>query len=409
MDHKLKDSATSTWVSRLWGELEPQLVKHIQYDDTTGILATPTGLFSAGKFTCYGVDQLIRDAELNIRLLKLKGLVDSTTGAYPTVAVVTGVDVGAAILDSEEGAIFQVASQFNCLEMPHPGVSPSAGITNYPADPTQGPRAVLACAPGLLVRNHYYPNTNLLDDMDLSCHNGYLLWGEQPEQVLAKLDPHKIKIGVMDDTGMVGITLKDGRWVLHQQDKLVTQVFTAAAPVNCYRNGGDLTTQLEIAKTLITAQYQGIIAYAIRNITDVNNIPPLHLTLLGAGAFGVPLHIVVEALSQALRSFSYPLPVALHCYRASDAAHLRGLEWNRWKVVLYEEPLVEYPLRNHQCAILSELLKLQRETAPGTLGTFQYHSPENAIEQISSILHCKGDELWYINIRGQRRTIVYSL
>ena len=53
------------------------------------------------------------------------------------------------------GAVFQAASQFNCLEMVGPGVSPRAGVTNYFLDPTQGPKCALACPAGTVYRNYF--------------------------------------------------------------------------------------------------------------------------------------------------------------------------------------------------------------------------------------------------------------
>lgn len=52
------------------------------------------------------------------------------------------------------GALVQVASQFNLLEMPSPDVTPEAGITAYAHDNTQGPACALACAAGALLRNY---------------------------------------------------------------------------------------------------------------------------------------------------------------------------------------------------------------------------------------------------------------
>ena len=43
---------------------------------------------------------------------------------------------------SNAGALFQVASQFNLLEMPGPSVTPEEGVGSYEGDITQGP----ACA-----------------------------------------------------------------------------------------------------------------------------------------------------------------------------------------------------------------------------------------------------------------------
>ena len=52
------------------------------------------------------------------------------------------------------GALIQVASQFNLLEMPGPSVTPEDGITAYAHDHTQGPACALACAPATLFRNY---------------------------------------------------------------------------------------------------------------------------------------------------------------------------------------------------------------------------------------------------------------
>jgi hypothetical protein len=42
------------------------------------------------------------------------------------------------------GALFQVASQFNLLEMTGPEVSPDDGVTRYQHDRTQGPACAIA-------------------------------------------------------------------------------------------------------------------------------------------------------------------------------------------------------------------------------------------------------------------------
>jgi hypothetical protein len=42
------------------------------------------------------------------------------------------------------GALFQVASQFNLLEMIGPHITPEDGVTRYAADRTQGPACAIA-------------------------------------------------------------------------------------------------------------------------------------------------------------------------------------------------------------------------------------------------------------------------
>jgi hypothetical protein len=58
-------------------------------------------------------------------------------------------------LPENAGALFQVASQFNCLEFVGPEMTPEDGITPYKDDPTQGPACALAAAPATVFRNYF--------------------------------------------------------------------------------------------------------------------------------------------------------------------------------------------------------------------------------------------------------------
>jgi hypothetical protein len=53
------------------------------------------------------------------------------------------------------GCVFQVASQFNLLEMVSPSVTPEQGIGIYESDPTQGPACAIACGAGTIYRNYF--------------------------------------------------------------------------------------------------------------------------------------------------------------------------------------------------------------------------------------------------------------
>jgi hypothetical protein len=55
------------------------------------------------------------------------------------------------------GATFMAASQFNCLEFPHPDVTPEQGVTNYVYDGTQGPACALAAPAATVARNYFVP------------------------------------------------------------------------------------------------------------------------------------------------------------------------------------------------------------------------------------------------------------
>eukprot|EP00667_Euglena_gracilis_P031576 EG_transcript_46037 len=58
-------------------------------------------------------------------------------------------------LPENAGAVFQVASQFNCLEMVGPSVRPEDGVARYAADPTQGPACALCCPAATVFRNYF--------------------------------------------------------------------------------------------------------------------------------------------------------------------------------------------------------------------------------------------------------------
>ncbi|MFT5733640.1 MAG: hypothetical protein ACI8WY_002320, partial [Planctomycetota bacterium] len=55
------------------------------------------------------------------------------------------------------GATFQVASQFNFLEMMAPEVTPDDGVTLYASDATQGPACAVACGAATIYRNYLVP------------------------------------------------------------------------------------------------------------------------------------------------------------------------------------------------------------------------------------------------------------
>jgi hypothetical protein len=55
------------------------------------------------------------------------------------------------------GALFQVASQFNLLEMVSPTVTPEHGVTRYQYDRTQGPACAIAAGAATIYRNYFAP------------------------------------------------------------------------------------------------------------------------------------------------------------------------------------------------------------------------------------------------------------
>ncbi len=59
--------------------------------------------------------------------------------------------------EAHAGALFQVASQFNLLEMISPQVTPEEGVGRYEHDRTQGPACAVAAGAGTIYRNYFVP------------------------------------------------------------------------------------------------------------------------------------------------------------------------------------------------------------------------------------------------------------
>jgi hypothetical protein len=73
------------------------------------------------------------------------------------VSVVTGDVRQMHRLPENAGALFQVASQFNLLEMISSDVTPEQGVARYQNDPTQGPACAIAAGAATIYRNYFVP------------------------------------------------------------------------------------------------------------------------------------------------------------------------------------------------------------------------------------------------------------
>ena len=82
-------------------------------------------------------------------------------------------DVGGLHRDpANRHALFQVASQFNLLEMTGPDVTPEHGVTRYAFDRTQGPACAIAAGAATIYRNYFAPvdgHTGQTRDRQIDC------------------------------------------------------------------------------------------------------------------------------------------------------------------------------------------------------------------------------------------------
>ncbi len=241
---------------------------------------------------------------------------------------------------SNEGALFQVASQFNLLEMAGPSVTPEMGVGIYEHDQTQGPACAISCGAGTIYRNYLVPvgdqvgqsaNNQLDCSLNLGTlfgnqdgslwktRNGYLFpTNHGLEEITHKLSSANdierdrylasLKIGLQWNTA---VTLKGAT-------HCVSQAYCSALPVAYGEQSADKWT--EFARLVLDAAYESTLCAAIINRAE-NGSNKLYLTLLGGGVFGNDDNLIMSAIENALsRNRDLDLDVAIVSYRVSKPA-----------------------------------------------------------------------------------------
>jgi hypothetical protein len=102
--------------------------------------------FNAGRFETPRLGALRRRAEETKAKLGTTGSIRFFVLDGPSIAT----DIGTLQAMAPANSLFQVASQFNCLEAPSPYIT---DVAAYLDDPTQGPRASISAFPGTFVRH----------------------------------------------------------------------------------------------------------------------------------------------------------------------------------------------------------------------------------------------------------------
>lgn len=237
------------------------------------------------------------------------------------------------------GALFQVASQFNVLEMVSPTVTPEHGVDIYEDDRTQGPACAIACGAGTIFRNYFVEvdgqvgqsrtrQINCLaelgqalgnvDNAMWQMQNGYIVASlaglQDVGKRLAETDESQrdalrqlLCIGIHHDTA---VTLGDA-------SHTVAQAYCSAVPVAYSNHPPDLWQ--DFARLILEAAYEATMCTAVlnRKATGCNKV---FLTLLGGGAFGNSEDWIFDSLSRALDCFQFEdFDVAIVSYEASNS------------------------------------------------------------------------------------------
>jgi hypothetical protein len=262
--------------------------------------------------------------------------------ARSTIAIVRG-DVRELHADSANaGALFQVASQFNLLEMIGPEVSPEDGVTRYEFDRTQGPACAVAAGAATIFRNYLVPfpdgKIGQTKERQIDClhdirealgnedealwqmKNGYALFKREG---LASVDQH-LAAASEDAIDQLRCLLRIGlHWGVGLTDvepgPTVSQAFCSALPVSYNRIEADgLWTRF--ATLILEGAYEATLRAAWLNAAR-SGCHRVFLTRLGGGAFGNDTVWIDDAIRRALeQAAGWGLDIRLVSYGHPDQA-----------------------------------------------------------------------------------------
>ncbi len=293
------------WFERLFGFEEIDTKKTIQLyhqiKDNENIV---------GNFTTPSVYELRNTYFQMLKNISRKNIINKIK--EPTIEHIVVNDI-LSIHSQYPNAVFQVASQLNCLEFCNSNITPSNGITEYIYDYTQGPACSLACAIGTFYRNYSQIDNQINNLCELekhlpglwNVHNGYIFSDtkriKELNFILSKINSYdafidSIRIGLHKNNL---VTFKDRDFIPIIKDNIkVTQCFCAAINCGYSRLSADLWEKL--AQIVLDANYEATIwASAINTIH--NNSNHLFLTFLGGGVFGNKREWIAKSIKRAIR------------------------------------------------------------------------------------------------------------
>jgi len=246
------------------------------------------------------------------------------------------------------GSLFQVASQFNLLEMTGPDITPEHGVTRYQHDRTQGPACAIAAGAATVYRNYFVPvgdgfgqtRERQLDGLaEVGCalasalgrpvddlwimRNGYALCSAEG---ITAIDAHLRAADEATIDALRGLLRIGLHWQVEVTEApgpvrpTVSQAFCSALPVSYTRIGA--APWAAFARLILEAAYEAtLLAGVLHAQRGGSNV--VLLTSLGGGAFGNDERWIDAALRRALgRTVDCDLDVRLVSYGTPSPAFL---------------------------------------------------------------------------------------
>lgn len=311
-------------LGRCDGEQVAQAEAEVKRDPQRAIRISKSGaatIYTAQKRYNAGRFEVPRICELRAAALTSRERA-GRPGCRATLWILDGAspitDIGALQGSAAPGSLFQVASQFNCLESPGRFV---ADVAHYFHDPTQGPRASISAFPGTLLRHYAAPDLdgkrfvqstdgrqlNLLADVCdpavARVHSGYLRSQEvvDPTAFARTLESQfeAIRVGLHEDIEVVMGADWTGE-VKGAPFRTVAQAFTSTIAAGMYGELDDSNVAFAtICRQLQRAAYLGTLLGAASLGMD-----RVVLTLIGGGVFANPLRVIWEVILWATDSLA---------------------------------------------------------------------------------------------------------
>ena len=321
------------WFEELFGFREtdpPTVYSHLAVEGSTLRSSANGKSYGIGRLETPTLDELRsranHSAERENKALRVRNVVG---GAGELHAV-----------EENAGAFFQVASQFNLLEMVGPGVTPEQGVSKYGHDNTQGPACAIAAGAATVYRNYFAPvdggigqtaerQIDCLRDLhDALSVDGSRLWKMSngyslcTEDGIARIND---RLSSLDESGRDSIRgkLRIGlHWDVEVTNSAsahcVSQAFCSALPV-AYSNLPS-SEWADFARLVLEASYEATLLAGIENAARSGN-GPVFLTQLGGGAFGNETQWIVAAMKRAFElTAGYGLDLRIVHYRDVDPA-----------------------------------------------------------------------------------------
>lgn len=261
--------------------------------------------FVAGHFSVPTIGELRARVAARPRDAAARLVLSILRGAHPLT------DIGTLQATAEPGTLFQVASQFNCLEAPDPCVVP---VGDYLYDSTQGPRASISAFPGTFLRHYSAPAVDggrfvqtdergidllgdVFDPSVAEIQSGYLQLSRVRDldalaaAVTDRFD--QVRVGVHDDVEVVFGHDWAGP-VPNAPNQRVAQVLTSTMALGGYGRDDGSAAIATARRQILRGAYLGTLLAAVDRGKDT-----VVLTMIGGGVFGNPHRDIWDAIHWA--------------------------------------------------------------------------------------------------------------